>query len=116
MVRFMVWKALIFFSLVLAGCQGFETIEGPFELEVTDRGLEYSGVITLPTPCHSIEKEVSSHEDTVRIDFSVIAPAPEVFCVQVIDEQSVSGRVGIDEESIVEIYVDNALVQRERVI
>lgn len=108
----MIWKALIFFSILMVGCQSVQEIEGPFELEVTSQGLEYQGIINLPTPCHNLEKEVSSIDGVARIDFNIIPPDPDVMCAQVIDEQSVGGSINLDDEVLVEIYIDGELVQR----
>jgi hypothetical protein len=48
----------------------------------------YTGQIELPTPCHSLERDISiagfAEEEVVKVNFSIIPPEEGILCAQVI--------------------------------
>src|SRR3990167_8132146 len=65
-----------------------------FKKSYEDNLLKYQGTIEAPTPCHDIRQEIKimeSYQEQVRIDLSMVDPAPGIICVQQIAQKDFSG-------------------------
>ena len=69
--------------------------------------------VEVPTPCHEIRQEtkiMESYPEQVRIDLSVVDPAPGIICVQQITQKEFSGEVKVSESATVSVNLDGEKV------
>lgn len=63
----------------------------------------YRGVLDVPTPCHEIATDVrvlESFPEKVRIALSIVPPAPDVVCAQVVTSKSFEVRYKASETAL----------------
>src|SRR3990167_10979158 len=80
-----------------------------FQKSYENNLLEYKGTVEVPTPCHEIRQEtkiMESYPEQVRIDLSVVDPAPGIICVQQITQKEFSGEVKVSESATVSVNLD----------
>lgn len=71
---------------------------------------EYKITGDLPTPCHSTTHEVivlESFPEQVNVNLSITPPAPDIICIQVIEELNLEGTFSASQEAKVDFIVSS---------
>lgn len=74
----------------------------------------YRGVLSLPTPCHTLEQTArvaESFPEQITLAFSSIAPEADIACIQVVSEETFSVSVEASvEASLVTVMLDDRTI------
>lgn len=84
-----------------------------FQKSYEDNLLKYQGTVEVLTPCHEIEQEVKvmeSYPEQVTIDLSIVNPAADKVCAQVIAQKEFSGEAAVSENATVSVYLNGQKV------
>ncbi len=68
--------------------------------------MNYTVTGTMPTPCHTFVVEeiiAESFPEQVTLNIEVSEPGPAESCIQVIDTQTVSGKLNVDQNATVRL-------------
>lgn len=78
----------------------------------------YSGSMTLPTPCHTLEHTylvAESFPEQISIEFSVNAPDPDVMCIQVVQDAEFTVEVQASEQAKLSAVRKNGVEQKWKI-
>ena len=73
--------------------------------------LNYSGTVTVPTPCHEIIHKVVESGESVRIEVTTQNPSPGTVCIQVISEKSFEGQAKVSSKAKIGLYLNGELIK-----
>jgi len=105
-------------SIFLVGCS---ILAQPFDLtsegfratgsyDATNNGWSYTVAGDIPTPCHdlTVVPAVDSTGNAVTLLVTVIAPDPEVICVQSVEHKEVKGAFPANPTAKITLSVQNS--------
>lgn len=76
--------------------------------------LNYSGSVSLPTPCHELDVQITvaeSFPEQVQIRIKIQDPKEGMICAQVITEKEFSGKLEVSENASISVYLNSELVK-----
>ena len=76
--------------------------------------LNYSGSVSLPTPCHDLEVQTTvaeSFPEQVQIRIKIQDPKVGMICAQVLTEKEFSGEFQVSENASVSVYLNGEIVE-----
>jgi hypothetical protein len=118
--------AILFVSEALFNKNLIEQIPTPIEdvLPIVDIKEQYKdstytfvGSVDLPTPCHSVEAKVNQISDPLyEIEVTILPPAPDVMCAQVITPRQYSVSFQAPEEITVFANINGVIHELSRFV
>ena len=76
--------------------------------------LNYSGSVSVPTPCHELDVETivaESYPEQVQIRIKIQDPKEGTVCAQVVTEKEFSGRLKVSENASISVYLNDEKVE-----
>lgn len=100
-------------ACTLKACLTDKTDDSPVDIsyEYIDGRYIYNAIVKKPTPCHKLEVETvvrESYPEQVDLNFTT-KDSGEV-CIQVIDEEEVSGSIEVSKDATINVYLNGNLL------
>ncbi len=78
------------------------------EFSYANGAYSYSATIQKPTPCHTVESDVIVRESLPeQVDVRFVVKDSGEMCIQVIDEETVTGEILVSEAALIRVFVND---------